>query len=160
MRCFFKSFQFRNPFVNKTSLCLILLKKENIPLEVLEKIEVLNSETLNKVVDISFENSHQNSFQSSFKDRSDSMQEELLFGQPCHDKQVIEYFEICHVFYDPVAKYMDKFFRWSIWLYVCSKGRIFHHNLLLFCSYVLISIKHEEEMELLDKLPDWLHWKS
>ena len=84
------------------------------------------------------------------------MQEELLFGQPCHDKQVIEYFEICHVFYDPVAEYMDKFFRWSNWLYVCSKEQIFH----LFCSYVLILIKHEEEMELLDKLLDWLHWKS
>ena len=64
-------------------------------------------------------------------------------------------FKIRHVFYDPVAEYMDKFFRWIIWLYVCSKGQFFHHNLLLFCSYV----KHAEEMELLDKLLNWLHWK-
>ena len=73
---------------------------------------------------------------------------------------MIEYFEIFHVFYDPIAEYMDKFFRWRSWLYVCIKGEIFHHNLLLFSSYVLISIKFEEEMELLDKLLDWLHWKS
>ena len=73
---------------------------------------------------------------------------------------MIEYFEICHAFYDPVAEYMDIFFRWSSWLYVCSKGQIFHHNVFLLCSYVLISIKHEEEMVLLDKLLDWLHWKS
>ena len=54
--------------------------------EVLEKNEVVNSEILNEVADISFENSHENSFQSSFKGWFDSMQEELLFGKPCHDK--------------------------------------------------------------------------
>ena len=73
---------------------------------------------------------------------------------------VIKYFEICHVFYDPVAEYMDKFFKWGSWLCVCSKGQFFHHNLLPLCSYVLILIKHEEETKLLDKLLDWLHWKS
>ena len=88
------------------------------------------------------------------------MQEDLLFGQPYHDKQVIEYFEICHAFYDPVAEYMDRFFRWGRWLCVCSKGHTFHHNLFPFCSCVLIPIKHEEEIKLLDKLLDWLHWKS
>ena len=103
-------------------------------------------------------NNHENSFQNSFKDQFQSMEEELLSGHPCHDKQVIEYFEICHVFYDLVAEYMDTFFRWISWLNFCSKGQNFHHNLLLFCSYVLIPIKHEEEMELLDKFLDWLHW--
>ena len=115
---------------------------------------------LNEFADISLKNNHENSFQSSFKDLFHSTQEELLFGQHCHDKQVIQYFEIFHVFYDPIAEYMDKFFRWSSWLYLCSKGQFFHHNLLLFSSYVLISIKLEEEMELFDKLLDWLHWKS
>ena len=121
----------------------------------LENNGVVNVEISNEVADISLKNNHENSFQSSSKDRFDSMQEELLFGQPYHDKQVIEDFEICHAFYDPIAEYMDRFFRWRSWLYVCSKGQIFHHNLLLFFSYVLISIKHEEEMELLDKLLDW-----
>ena len=85
------------------------------------------------------------------------MQEELPFGQPCHDKQVIEYVEICHAFYGSVAKYMDKFFRWGSWLCICSKGQTYHHNLLLLCSYFLIPIKHERESNLLDKLLDWLH---
>ena len=46
----------------------------------LENNEVVNSKILNQVVDISFEKSHENFFQSSFKDRFDSMQEDLLFG--------------------------------------------------------------------------------
>ena len=87
------------------------------------------------------------------------MQEELLFGKPSNGKQMTEYIEGCHAFYNPVAEYTDNFFRWSSWLCVCSKRQIFHHNLLLFCSYVLISIKHEEEMELLDKLIYWFYWK-
>ena len=86
----------------------IVEEQDDIPLEVLEKNGVVNVEILNEVADISLKKNHENSFQSSFKDRFDSMQEELLFGQPCHDKQVIEYFEICHVFYDPIAEYMDK----------------------------------------------------
>ena len=40
------------------------------------------------------------------------MQEELLFGHPFNGKQMIEYFEICHAFYDPLAEYMDNFFKW------------------------------------------------
>ena len=135
-------------------------EKNDISDEAYKEGEVLNSEILNEVVDISLKNNHENSFQSSCKDQFDSMQGELLFGQPCHDKKVIEYFEIWHVFYDPVVEYMDKFFRWGSWLYVCRKEQIFHHNLLLLCSYVLISIKHDEEMELLKKLLDWLNWKS
>ena len=114
---------------------LNLVEEQNaIPLEVLENNGVVNIEISNEVADISLKDNHENSFQSYSKDLFDSMQEELLFGQPCHDKQVIEYFEICHVFYDPVTEYMDNYFRWSSWLYVCSKGQIFHHNLLLFCS--------------------------
>ena len=137
-------------FCQEDIFLLNLVEEQNdIPLEVLEKNGVINLEILNEVVDISFKNNHENFFQSSFKDWFDSMQEELN-----------EYFEIFHVFYDPVAEYMDKFFMWGSWLYVCSKEQICHHNLLLLCSYVLISIKHEEEAKLLDKLLDWLHWKS
>ena len=99
----------------------IVEEKNDIPLEVLEKNGVVNVEIINEVVDISLKNNHENSFQNSFKDRFQSMQE-LLFGQPCHDKQVIEYFENFHGFYDPIAEYMDKFFRWGGWLCVCSKG--------------------------------------
>ena len=138
----------------------VVEEQNDIPLEMLIKNGVVNLEILNEVADISFKNNHDNFFQSSFKDRFDSMQEELLFGQPCHDKQVIEYFESFHFFYDPIAKYMDRFFRWGSWLCVCSNRHPFHHNLFPFFSYVLISFKHEEEAKLLDKLLDWLHWKS
>ena len=31
------------------------------------------------------------------------MQEELRFGNPSNGKQMMEYIEGCHVFYDPVA---------------------------------------------------------
>ena len=57
------------------------IKKQNdIPLEVLEKNGVVKSEILNEVVDISFENSNDNSFKISCEDQFDSVQEELLFG--------------------------------------------------------------------------------
>ena len=135
-------------------------QNNDISVEAYKKGGVLSSEILNEIVDISFKNSHKSSFQSYFEDQFDSMQEELLFGQSCHDKEVIEYFEICHAFYDPVAEYMEIFFTWDSCLCICSKGHTFHHNLFRFCSYALISIKHEEESKLLDKLLDWLHWKS
>ena len=125
---------------------LNLVEEQNdIPLEVLEKNGVVNVEILNEVADISLKINHENSFQSYFKYRFDSTQEELLFGQPYQDKHVIEYFEFCHSFYDPVAEYMDRFFIWGSWLCVYSKGQTFHHNIFPFSSYVLISIKHEEE---------------
>ena len=82
---------------------IFLVEEQNdIPLKVLENNGVVNVEILNEVADISLKNNHENSFESSSKDRFDGMQGELLFGQPCQDKQVIEYFEIYHVFYDRV----------------------------------------------------------
>ena len=110
-----------------------------------EKNQVVKSKILNEAVNVSVESCHEYSLHDSFKDHFDSMQEELLFGQPYHDKQVIEYFEICHAFYDPVVEYMDRFFRWRSWLCFCNKRHTFHHNLFPFCSYVPISIKHKEE---------------
>ena len=88
------------------------------------------------------------------------MQGEFHFQQLSNGKKRTEYVESCLAFYDPVAEYMDKFFRWGSWLCVCNKGQFFHHNLFPLCSYVLILIKHEEEAKLLDKLLAWIHWKS
>ena len=59
-------------------------KKNDISLEVLEKHGVVKSNILNEVVDISFKNGDDNSFQSSCEYQFDNMQE-LLFGQVCHD---------------------------------------------------------------------------
>ena len=93
-------------------------ENNDICVEAYKEGEVLNSKFLNEIVDISFENTHESSFQSYFEDQFDSMQEELLFGHPFNGKQMIEYFEFCHGFYDPIAEYMDKFFRWGSWLCV------------------------------------------
>ena len=67
-------------------LIFLVEEQNDIPLEVLENNGVVNIEISNKVADISLKKNHENSFQISFKDRFHSMQEELLFGHPCHDK--------------------------------------------------------------------------
>ena len=74
------------------------------------------------------------------------MQEELHFEKLCHDKQMTQHVESCHVFYDPVAEYMEKICNRNGWLCFCQKDQIFYQNLLPFCSYILISIKHDEEV--------------
>ena len=48
-------------------------EENDIYFEVLEKNEVVILEILNEVVDISFENIHENSFQISFKYQFDNM---------------------------------------------------------------------------------------
>ena len=73
-------------FCQEDNFLLNLVEQNDIPLEVLEKKGVVYIEILNEVADISLKKNHENSFQSSSKDRFDIMQDELLFGQPCHDK--------------------------------------------------------------------------
>ena len=69
-------------FCQEDIFLLNLVEEQNdIPLEVLEKKGAVDVEISNEVADISLKNNHENSFQSSSKDRFDSMQEELLFGQ-------------------------------------------------------------------------------
>ena len=108
------SFNLSHPKISshEEGWCVPVSTGENndISVEAYKEGEVLNSEILNEIVDISFEKNHDSSFQSSFEDQFDSMQEELLFEHPFNGKQMIEYFEICHAFYDLVAEYMDKFF--------------------------------------------------
>ena len=88
------------------------------------------------------------------------MQGNLQFEQPCHGNQMREYVEGCHVFYEPMVEYMEKFSTWGSWLSFCQKEEAFYHRLLPLCSYVLILIKHDERVQLLDKFLGWLHWKS
>ena len=42
--------------------------------------------------------------------------------QPSHGKQMIEFFEGCHVFYDPIAEYMKRLFSQEGRLCVCNSG--------------------------------------
>ena len=134
--------------------------KNDISAEAYKEGKVLNSENLNEIVDISFEISHDSSFQSSFEDQFDNMLEELHFGQLSFGRQRRVYVESCHFFYDLVAEYMERLGNSNDWLYLYCKDQLLCYNLLPLCLSSLILIKHEEETKLLDKLLDWLHWKS
>ena len=70
-------------------LCLLdsIEEKYDLHVEEYKKGEVLVPEVLNERVDISFENSHGNPFQISFKYQPDNSPEEGRFRQFSHDKQ-------------------------------------------------------------------------
>ena len=81
-------------------------EKDDLHAEAYEEGEVLDLEVLNEMVDISFENSHGNPFQISFKYQPDSSPEEGYFRQLSHDEKRTEYVGGCRAFYDPIAEYM------------------------------------------------------
>ena len=62
-------------------------EKDDPHAEAYKEGEVLALEVLNERVDISFENSHGNPFQRSFKYHPDSSPKEGSFGQLSHDKK-------------------------------------------------------------------------
>ena len=66
----------------------------------------MESESVNEVVDVSPRNFHVFSLHGSFEDQFDSMQGNLQLGQLSHGQPMTEFFEGCHVFYHPMAKYM------------------------------------------------------
>ena len=72
-----------------------------------KEYEVLKSEILDEVVDVSPRNCHVFSLHGSFEDQFNSVQGNLQLGQPSHGKQMTIFFEGCHVFYDPVAEYIE-----------------------------------------------------
>ena len=134
-------------------------EKNDIFAKAYKEGEVLNSEILNEFVDILFEISHESSFQSSFGNHLDGTLEELLFGQPSDDRQVIDYVESCHVFYDPVEEYMERLGNGNGQLYLYYKDQFLYYNFVPLDPSVLFFIKHEEKVGLWDHLLEWLHWK-
>ena len=78
-----------------------------ISFEMHENNEVVKSEILNEFVDFLVEDCHDHSSQEYFEKQLDNLQRELLFEQLSHVKQMAEFFEGCHVFYDPVEEYME-----------------------------------------------------
>ena len=100
------------------------------------------------------------SLHGSFEDQFDSMQGNLQLGQPSHGKQMTEFFEGCHVFYDPVAEYMENLGSGNGWLYFYCKDQFLYYNFLPLSLPYLCFIKHEEKLGLWDHLLEWLHWKS
>ena len=83
-------------------------ENNDISFETSGRNQNLKFDISNEVFDVSFENDHDNSFQGSFEKQSDNVQVELEFEQPYWGKKMIKRFERYHVFYDPVAKYMDR----------------------------------------------------
>ena len=66
----------------------------------------MNAKILNQVVDVSFENCHEHSFQGSFEKKFDKVLEKLQLEHPCYSKQMTEYFEGLHASYNLVADYI------------------------------------------------------
>ena len=60
----------------------------DVSTEAYKEYEVLKSEILDEVV----ENCHEFSLHGSFEDQFDSMQGNLLLGQPSHGKQMTNFF--------------------------------------------------------------------
>ena len=73
---------------------------------------------MNEFVDVSVEYFHEHSWQGSFQKQFDIVQEELHLEQPSHGKQMIEFFEGFHVFYDHMEEYMENLGRGNGWLYI------------------------------------------
>ena len=111
-------------------------------------------------MDVSPENCHVFSLHSSFEDQFDSMQGNLQLGQPSHGKQMTEFFEGCHVFYDSVVGYMENLGSGNGWLYLYCKDQFLYYNFVPLGPSVLFFIKHIEKIGLWDHLLEWLHWKS
>ena len=78
---------------------------------------------LNEFVDVSVEDCHEHSCQGSFEKK-----EELHLEQPSHGKQMIEFFEGCHVFYDLVAEYMENLCSGNGWLYFYCKYQFLYYK--------------------------------
>ena len=108
-------------------------------------------------MDVPFESWHEHTLYGSSKNQFDIFQVKLQFENPCHNKQIVEYFENYHVFYEPVGNYIKK-------RSVGIVGYVFtikiKYNIIAFYHYVfsvLIFTKHDEEAQLLNKLLDCIH---
>ena len=132
----------------------------DVSTEAYKEYEVLKSEILDEVVDVSPRNCHEFSWHGYFDDQFDSVQGNLQLGQLSHGKIMTEYFESCHFFYDLVAEYIENIGSGNGWLYLYCKDQFLYYNFVPLGPSVLFFIKHEEKVVLCDHLLEWLHWKS
>jgi hypothetical protein len=80
-------------------------------------------------------------------------------GKLVHVKVLKEYPEnqqIDHLFFDPVANYMDFFFSATVQTCFFCKNPSYHPLPVHIAA--LIFIKHDEEAQSRDQLLGWLHW--
>ena len=66
-----------------------------------EKNQVLNSSIFNEIVDVSCTSCHEHSLHNYSQEQFDSVQVEIQFEQPCHDRYRTEIFAGC---LEPVAE--------------------------------------------------------
>ena len=120
----------------------------NVSTETYKEHEVLKSGVLDEVVDVSLGNCHVFSLHGSFEDWFDGMQGNLQLGRISHGQPTTEFFEGCHVFYDPVAKYMEGLGEGNDWSYLCLKHQFVYHSLLPL-SISFFSIEHHTRTRIL-----------
>ena len=93
---------------HKGGICLLgyIEEKENVHAEAHEESEALVAEILSERMDVSLEKDSMGPLLQYFKYQPDSSPEEGSSGQLSHEQR-IEYTGGCHVFYDPIAEYME-----------------------------------------------------
>ena len=120
-------------------------EQSGISFEMHENNEVVKSENLDEVVDVSPGNCHEFSLHSSYEYQFDNVQGNLQLGQLSHGKIMTEFLESCHVFYDPVVEYMENLGNGNGWLYLYYKDQFLYYNFLPLSLSSMFFIKHEEK---------------
>ena len=100
----------------KGGMCLLdsVEEKEDTALEAQEESEALVAKILRKRMDASLENDSVGPFLGSFKYQPNRPLEERSSGQPSHEQRT-KYVGGCHVFYDPIAEYMERLGNGNDW---------------------------------------------
>ena len=84
----------------------------------------------------------------------DQSMDELSKAAKCHEKHQTD-----HVFFDPIVEYMEEFYSPDFQFYFHFEDQL---HLMLpwsFQYHVYFWFKHSQEIQVLDHINDWLHWK-
>ena len=83
------------------------------------------------------------------------MAEDQLF----EDIECYENHQTNHLFFDPIADYMEKIYCSGFQLYVHLEEQL--HLILPWLLQYLVNFcfKHNQRIQVLDQIDDWLHWK-
>ena len=105
---------------------------------------------------IIFENQFEEQFESTQPKPSIDCQSigELSKAAEYHKKHQTD-----HVFFDPIAGYMERFYSLDFQLYFHYEDQIYLMLPRLFQYHVCFCFKHSQEIQMSDQINDWLHWK-
>ena len=88
--------------------CFSLDCIEDIPYEMHDRDQVLNSNILNEVVGFSFISFHAHSLQGFFEEKFDRVLVEVQCENQYHDKHITQIFEEFPRVFDPFSDYMEQ----------------------------------------------------